>query len=216
MKKIALGLLAATFSISGIFAQETGKTRSKKAPADKSFHARPKHEGRGQFKSLNLTKEQQEKAAAINKEYRDGIQQLKKQEATITVADFKAKHKELQQIRRSQFENILTADQKNQLAKIKADRQKNRPAMKKGKGFKMDDQLGLSSEQTAKMKTLRDQTRKEIESIKNDKSLTDDQKKQQTIAAFKKQREEMKSVLTPEQQKKIETMPKPQRRHMAK
>lgn len=215
MKKIILGLFAITLVVSGAFAQDSTKARVKKNHGDKSFHARPNH-NLDHFKSLNLTKEQQDKAAVINKEFRTGIQELKKKEATITVKDYKAQQQALNKKRQEQFQQILTPSQKEQAAKMKAEKGKRGPAMAKKHQQKMKQELGLTDDQSAKLNTLRQDTRKQVESIRNNQALTEDQKKEQTMAAFKKQREEMKSVLTPEQVKKMEAMPKPNRRNFSK
>jgi len=62
----------------------------------------------------------------------------------------------------------------------------------------------LSDDQSAKIKTLQADTKQKIKTIREDKSLTDEQKKQQVAAAFKKQHDDMNSLLTPDQVKKME------------
>lgn len=66
------------------------------------------------------------------------------------------------------------------------------------------------------MKSLRETTHTKIKAIKEDQALNDDEKKQQVMAAFKQQHEEMKSILTPEQMKKLESGGKRHPRKIAK
>ena len=68
----------------------------------------------------------------------------------------------------------------------------------------MKSALGLSDDQSAKLKALRAETQKKIKEIRASNVLSDAQKKEQVVAAFKKQHEDMNSILTPEQVKKME------------
>ncbi|HTM93547.1 MAG TPA: hypothetical protein VL095_14100 [Flavisolibacter sp.] len=70
----------------------------------------------------------------------------------------------------------------------------------------MAQQLNLTADQQAKMKSIHDAQRKEMEALKT-KSLTPDQSKEQRRALHKKYQEQMQSVLTPaqrDQMKKIQ------------
>jgi Spy/CpxP family protein refolding chaperone len=74
------------------------------------------------------------------------------------------------------------------------------------------DKLDLTADQQAKMKTLHESYKSQAKAIKDNQSLSDDQKKEQMKALSVKRREEMKLILTPEQQQKMSQ----QRRNMKK
>lgn len=90
---------------------------------------------------------------------------------------------------------------------------KEKKADKKGErgGNPMAD-LNLSTDQENKMKALNEQGRKEMEAIKNDASLSDDQKKSKMMEMRKAHGEKRKAILTPEQQKKWEEKMKERRK----
>lgn len=66
----------------------------------------------------------------------------------------------------------------------------------------MMDQLNLTSEQKSQMKALHESNKQEREAIKNDASLTQDQKRAKMKDLHKIQSEKMNSILTPDQQAK--------------
>jgi len=65
---------------------------------------------------------------------------------------------------------------------------------------KMMDNLNLTADQKAQMKTMREDAKQQREAIQNDASLTSDQKKAKMKELHKTQSDKMKSILTPEQQ----------------
>lgn len=65
---------------------------------------------------------------------------------------------------------------------------------------KMMDNLNLTAEQKAQLKSMRQDAKQQREAIQNDASLTADQKKAKMKELHKTQSDKMKSILTPEQQ----------------
>jgi Spy/CpxP family protein refolding chaperone len=65
---------------------------------------------------------------------------------------------------------------------------------------KMMDNLNLTADQKAQLKTMREDAKQQREAIQNDASLTQDQKKEKMKELHKTQSEKMNSILTPEQQ----------------
>lgn len=64
---------------------------------------------------------------------------------------------------------------------------------------KMMSNLNLSADQKTQMKTLRESNKQERDAIKNDASLTSDQKKAKMRDLHKTQSDKMNNILTPEQ-----------------
>jgi Spy/CpxP family protein refolding chaperone len=69
----------------------------------------------------------------------------------------------------------------------------------------MAQQLNLTADQQAKLKTVHDAQRKEMEALKT-KSLTADQSKEQRKALHKKYRDQVQSVLTPAQKDQMKKL----------
>jgi len=69
----------------------------------------------------------------------------------------------------------------------------------------MAQQLNLTADQQAKLKTIHDAQRKEMEALKT-KSLTADQSKEQRKALHKKYQDQVQSVLTPAQKDQMKKL----------
>ena len=205
MKKITLSILALALVFTAMQAQEKANEADKKGGREYSHHP-GKHRKLHQtdFKKLNLSQEQQDKLIKINKEYRAGIADLKKKEATTTVKDYKAQMQALNKKRRSDVDNVFTKEQKDQLQQMRTERKRKFDTADKERRGQMKSALGLSNEQSAKLKALRAATHEKIKVIRASEALSDSDKKEQVVAVFKKQQEDMNSILTPEQIKKME------------
>lgn len=218
MKKLSLSILAIAITFTSIFAQEKADSSFQKKGAH-DFNHHPGHMKRGphaDFSKLNLSKEQQDALVKINSDYRSSITELRKKESTTTVSDYKAQMKALNKKRHESVQNVFTPEQKEQLTKMRAERKAKFDSVGKGRHQKMKADLGLSTEQSEKMKALRETTHTKIKAIKENQTLTDSEKKQQVMAAFKQQHEDMKSILTPEQIKKLESGGKRHARKIAR
>ncbi|MBI2814629.1 MAG: hypothetical protein HYX71_10125 [Opitutae bacterium] len=65
------------------------------------------------------------------------------------------------------------------------------------------DKLGLTAEQKSKIDALRQAQRTALDAVASDKSLSDDDRRAKVRGVIKTHGEQMKAVLTPEQQKKM-------------
>jgi Spy/CpxP family protein refolding chaperone len=84
-------------------------------------------------------------------------------------------------------------------------------SMKERKGRdpkEIADELDLTADQKAKAKDIRQTYKTKMELIKNDNTLSQDQKKAKFQELMKAQQEEMKSILTKEQAEKMNSMRK--------
>jgi Spy/CpxP family protein refolding chaperone len=75
---------------------------------------------------------------------------------------------------------------------------------RQGRGM-MTQQLNLTADQQAKLKSIHDAERKEMEALKT-KSLTAEQSKEQRKALHKKYQEQMQSVFTPAQKEQLKKL----------
>lgn len=200
MKKIMLSVLVATLIATSSQAQEIP---DRKAPR---HEMQKKHHRGDEFKQLNLSEEQKTKLKAVNEENRKQMEELKKND-NITVKEWKVKMEAQRKEHQSNLQALLSEDQKAQLEKSRQEKKttfRERSKNRHNRIGNMKADLGLSDEQSAKLKSNREAMAAKIKAVREDKSLTDENKKEQAKELMKKQREEMKSILTEEQLKKME------------
>ena len=81
------------------------------------------------------------------------------------------------------------------------------------RGEKFAKELNLTPDQQAELKTIRENIRQQAQAIKNDSSLSADQKKAKFKELRKSSHEQMMAKLTPDQQTKFKEMRKEHRGH---
>ena len=75
--------------------------------------------------------------------------------------------------------------------------------MEKNRGERMKTELGLSPDQSAKMDANRKALMTEMKAIRENNSYSQEQKMEKMKELHKKQKENLKTILTPEQLEKI-------------
>ena len=81
------------------------------------------------------------------------------------------------------------------------------------RGEKFAKELNLTPDQQAELKSIRENMRQQAQAIKNDSSLSADQKKAKFKELRKSSHEQMMAKLTPDQQAKFKEMRKEHRGH---
>ncbi|MEO7802767.1 MAG: hypothetical protein ABIR81_12240 [Ginsengibacter sp.] len=210
MKKILTALLllsVATFTTTA----QVKRDHSKKSIArSNGEHKEMKHD---LAKKLNLTSIQQTEMKAINEDFKTKMRSLKGTSAAD--AGFNARKKALVNERQQKIGALLTREQKTQMAEMKKEhRLKKGEDRKDDKAQAIKTNLGLTNDQVAKMKEQQNIFKSKAEAIKNNTSLTQQQKADQlkTLRSYK--RDSFKSVLTPEQLKKLDAMHQHRNRSM--
>jgi len=199
MKKIILSALVLSLAF-GVHAQEM-KDRKTDRPM--------RHEGRmgkrGEamnMQQLNLTADQKAAFKTQNESFRQKMQDLKKNDG-ITVKESREKMESIRKEHKANMDKILTADQKAQLNKRKTEGKAKMDQRMQERSSRMNEQLNLTADQSAKMKQHREVMMKQMKAIRENSSLTAEQKKEQSKELMKKQKESMKSILTEEQLNKM-------------
>ena len=134
--------------------------------------------------------------------FRKQMEELTKNE-NITVKEQRTRMENLRKEQRSKMQSILTPDQKAQVEKMKSDRKAMNEVDAKARAEKMKIRLGLSDEQSAKMELNRKEMAGKMKAIRENKSLSEEKKREAMHELMKTQKESMKSILTEEQQKKM-------------
>ncbi len=191
MKKIFTLAFAALLLAGSSMAQETAKKGGKKDKAGKGeMHSKHgKHHGAEFAKELNLTDAQKEQIKAINKEY-------------------KGKEESAREEKKAKMEAVLTAEQKAKLAEIKEEKKSEAKDKGEKRYEEMKKDLNLTDAQGQQLKALNEDFRNKAKAIKENTSLTKEQKKEQLKALNEQRLAKMKTILTAEQIKKIQAKKK--------
>lgn len=192
-------VLLAAFSIN---AQEPAKSTQQEQ--HRSF-GHYKHGRDMMAKKLNFSDAQKQQLKTINSDFRNKMMELKKHDE-ITVKEYKSQLSSLQKDHKSQLQALLTTEQKDQLAKMKKDRMDKAKTHALARTEKMKTKLGLTDEQASKLKDLRTGTMTKIKSIHADNALSHEQKREQIKGLVMQQKDQLKTILTPEQLQQLEQM----------
>ena len=170
-------------------------------------HPGKHHRGEGGiFHQLNLSEDQKAELKTQREAFKKQMEALKKKE-DITVKEWRQQKETLLKQQHEQMQSLLTADQKAQLEKMKKDRKAMREVHAKARMEKMKIKLGLSNEQSARLEKQRTALESQLKAIRE--SQADRNKKHEQVKELmQKHKEDMKSVLTEEQKKKMEEMRK--------
>lgn len=204
MKKLLSAFVAIAF-VSGVAVAQDVKKEKQQGRHGKEMA----------LQQLNLTENQKQSLKTIREKQREELADLKKNDQ-MTVADRKAKRKELHEKYKQQYQGILTEAQKAELKNKKAQRgEKGRAgkgkAMQRGKsvaqqGAFLKKELNLSADQEIKIKSIHQDFRKQSSSVRSDNTLSQDDKKAKMKLLATDYMSKAKAVLDAEQLKKFEAM----------
>jgi Spy/CpxP family protein refolding chaperone len=202
MKKIIIAALSTIFIVGTVAAQE------KKIEHGKKQHGQHKEHGKAKMAHhVNLSEEQKKQAKSIGESYHKQVQALKKNDK-LTMGEYKQQMAALQKDRKAKFEGLLTAEQKTKVAEGKKKRDEHAQVRGAARLEKMKINLGLKDDQVAKIKKQQDGFRSKAKAIRENGSLSDEQKKEQMKSLAKEQKESFKLILTKEQQEKLDNRKK--------
>lgn len=197
MKKIIVIAIATLFF--GINADAQVRRNVNADQKVQSDSVKRNHDGK-KMEDMNLTPEQKSKMKELRASNKSAMEAIKN-DANLTQEQKKEKMQDLHQSQKESMGKMLTEDQKSKL----------REAQKKGKNAdfinkeKKVKDMNLSADQKVKMKQMREDSKQQMDAIKNDASLTKEQKNQKTKELRQNQHKEMNSILTAEQQAKMKS-----------
>jgi Spy/CpxP family protein refolding chaperone len=205
MKRILTGALALVLFAGAAQAQ---------SKQDSSWHG---HKGGHEMmaRQLNLTADQKAQMKTIHESQRKDMEALKTQ--SLTADQLKTQRQEIHKKYQQQMQSVLTPAQRDQMAKFRAERKQNGAGKgqwkNNGQAFhkrnaELQKELNLTQAQKDQLSKMRADVRSQMQSIRNDQSLTHDQKKEKMHSIRKDQKEKFKSVLTKEQQDKLKEIRK--------
>jgi Spy/CpxP family protein refolding chaperone len=207
-------LVALTFTIITIAATAQTKNSSTDNTSQQThtqMHHKPGY-GMHQFhhhgmmmNQLNLTDAQKQQTKSINDDYRNQLKELEKND-NITLKDYRSKKANLEQERKSKFQSLLTTDQKNKIIQAKKDRSEKMKMMAQKRMEKMKTDLNLTDDQVAKMQAQRESSMEQMKAIRENSSLSEEQRKAQLMDLRKSNHDSMNNILTADQLKKKEEL----------
>ena len=213
MKKLIIGALGLALFTASAQAQTTPHSEDQQKKERKHTQH---HKG---FEQLNLTDEQKAQLKSLKENLKKESEALKNN-TSLTKEQKQAAKKELHDKWRAQAEAILTPAQKEQLQKMKSEKgtkpghdKKDKAARpQKGpgvtKGRELPQELNLTQDQQTKLQQLRADYRTKFETLRNDNTLSQEQKKAKMQDLMKAQKEDMKKILTKEQMEKMQSVKK--------
>jgi periplasmic protein CpxP/Spy len=155
---------------------------------------------------LNLTDDQKTKIQPI---LQNEIQQVRAihQNTSLSADQQKAQIQKVHQDTRDQVKQILTPEQVAEMGKAPG---KGPNMAQRGAGHDplaaMSKNLNLTDEQKSKLQPLFEDQRKQVQSVMQDSSLTQEQKRAKVEEIRKATHQQVMSVLTPEQQNQMKQM----------
>ncbi|MDE3211823.1 MAG: hypothetical protein KGM98_01210 [Bacteroidota bacterium] len=209
MKRYLIALSALIFMAFAAQAQVPGP------PAGDSAMARPFRPGgfshdRGAMRPMHhrdrrppitLTDAQKAQMKAINSDYHQQLMALEKHDE-ITVKQYREKMAALEQARKTKADAVLTQDQKQQIADFRKHQQEMGEKMAENHLMKMKSALNLTEDQVAKIQSQQKESMQKARAIRENTTLTNEQKRQAIHDLMKQNRDNMKSILTADQLKK--------------
>ena len=202
MKKILTSALAIVLFVGASQAQTTNPDKGHHRGADM-----------GMMKGLNLTDAQKAQLKSIHEAEKKDMDALKAS-GNVTPEQRKSLHEKY----RSQFDAVLTPAQKDELNKKKAEWKAKgdkgnrsfgqKDGAKAGRMPFMNKDLNLTADQQTKLKGMAEDFRTKAKDIRSNSALNDQQKKEQMRDLAKQFREQSKTVLNADQQKKMDEMRK--------
>jgi Spy/CpxP family protein refolding chaperone len=202
MKKAIFGIALVTCIAFGASAQDQSNGLSD--------HPKRHHRGNKMEKleQLNLTDQQKTELKTINEDYKSQMTDLKKSEDKITVTEWKSKMAGIRKDHHEKVQNVLTDEQKASLKNMRKEHGRKFRQDKHNKFERMKKELNLTDEQAAAVEKNMIESTKKMKAVHDDKSLTEDQKKEQFKTLHNQQQEGLKSILTPDQWKKMQELKK--------
>ena len=158
---------------------------------------------------LNLTDDQKARLKSITEARKAEMETVDK--TALTGDQRRAKMKEIQEKYHEQIKSVLTPEQQKQMKSYKFKAKDRKAADNRGNGKEQLESLNLSPDQKDRMAKMRENYKAQFQAIKDNNSLTEEQRKEQMKALKLKQHQEMKSILTKEQAQKMLSNKKPRK-----
>jgi Spy/CpxP family protein refolding chaperone len=183
------------------------------APSDNAAAAphkmMPRHDGgfERMAQQLNLTDQQKTQIQGFTQAGRQQALSIK-EDATLTPEQKRDKFRQLRASTHQQVVGVLTPEQQQQMKQLRS----QHAGMGRGKGAGMGRGMGplarlnLTDDQRAKIQPILQSSRQQAQAVRNDATLTPEQKQAKMRDIHQGAMTQMNSLLTPEQQQQWQQM----------
>jgi Spy/CpxP family protein refolding chaperone len=155
---------------------------------------------------LGLTAEQRTKLKAIHTQTAAAVQAIRANSA-LSAGQKQAQIASARQGAKAQMRAVLTDAQRGQLAFLRSHpRRLNLMAARRLRMGVMANRLGLSPDQRAKIREIAAKTAAAVKPVRHDASLAPEAKRERVRQLVAASRTEIRGVLTPEQQQRLQRM----------
>jgi protein CpxP len=193
--KTTLTVLAAVLILAGSQAKSAYSQTSAVAPT-------PQSESTQQPDRINLTAEQKAQFKTIHQSIREQLMALRSDQ-TLSPEQRKAKARSIREGAHQQILGMLTPQQQE----LVKNNRRERGERGMGRGFAHDGgdraALGLTADQRSQLKSIHQSTREQVNGIRNDSTLTSEQKAEKIRSLHQGVRQQVSGILTPEQREKL-------------
>ena len=200
--------LFSVIAIMAITISATAQVKRNQPDGQPGIHERKHKPGKMQhrkmMKELNFSEAQKSKLQANRESFKTKMQQLEKEE-NITVKEYKARKEALHKENRAAMQSVLTPEQRQQMANMKLKREQQNREREQVRLEKTKTNLSLTNEQAAQIKSQQEAFHNKQKAIRENESLSMEQKKMQMKALQESARQERMKVLNAEQLEKMKT-----------
>ena len=179
MKKLVGSLLALMLVVSASHAQDR---------KDHKRHGKHHHK-QMLSEQLNFSEDQKKQLKDINVEFKKQMIELKKND-NITVKEYKTRKETIRKEQFQKTQSLLTPEQKSKLEQMKQEKMAKSKERSKDHMESMKTKLNLSEEQMGKLKASNEAFSVKAKEIRNNQSLTSDQKREQFKALAEQKKKE--------------------------
>jgi Spy/CpxP family protein refolding chaperone len=198
--KILLTILAAFLILSA--KQATNGTNLRALQQKDTPPQTPQGETLRRPGGVDLTIDQKAQLKAIRQTTRQQMCSLRSDQ-TLTSEQRQAKASTLREATRQQILGVLTPQQQEIVGKNRKERAGHRRGEGRQRGLDRQEALGLTGDQRAQLKAIHENTRGQVGAIRNDGTLTPEQKMEKLRTLHQNSRQQVSTILTPEQQEKM-------------
>jgi Spy/CpxP family protein refolding chaperone len=211
MKKLLIALIA-LITVSVTANAQTGAAVERRPKVERTREALRRHHHRKIRKhrrhhrmaqQLNLSEQQKMQASLYKADFKKKMTELNSNEK-ITVKEQRDRKASLLKEKHAKMESLLTPEQKNKMAQLKADHKAKGEQHDAARMDKMKSKLQLTDTQVAQMKTQRESMMTKLKAIKENNSMDRTAKKEKLQSLKEEMKQENKKIFTEEQLKKME------------
>lgn len=158
--------------------------------------------------NLNLTEDQKAQLKAIRQRTREQMQTLRNDQ-TLAPEQRQAKARSIREATHQEARGVLTPQQQELARNNRMERHGR--GLDHGRGFDRGPgrgpagsaELNLTADQRTQLKSIHENTRSQVGAIRNDSTLTPEQRQEKIRGLHQNTRQQLSTILTPEQQQKM-------------